>query len=105
MTPSPDYIGYAYGAFVAIGGMIGYLKASSLPSLLAGTISGSLIALGAYRYQHKGKPDLILAISSLLMVSMGKRFLNSKKLMPAGITSALSFAMVIRYGMKLLQKS
>ncbi|EGG09055.1 uncharacterized protein MELLADRAFT_104315 [Melampsora larici-populina 98AG31] len=102
-SQTTDYLGVAYALFVAGGGLIGYLKASSVPSLIAGGGSGALIGLGAYRAQVHGKPDLVFAVSLALSIFMGKRFLNSGKLMPAGITSIVSIAMAIRYGLRLLK--
>ncbi|KNZ50304.1 hypothetical protein VP01_44g12 [Puccinia sorghi] len=87
MHNTPDYLGYAYGFLVATGGIMGFVKASSVPSLVAGTVSGGLIALGAHRYQQKGKPDLIFGMSVMLTLLMGKRFLASRKMMPAGMTT------------------
>ncbi|POV97081.1 hypothetical protein PSTT_15279 [Puccinia striiformis] len=87
MQTSPDYLGLAYGCLVAMGGIMGFVKASSVPSLVAGTVSGGLIALGAHRYQQKGKPDLIFGMSVMLSLLMGKRFLASRKMMPAGMTT------------------
>ncbi|KAI7935444.1 hypothetical protein MJO28_016315 [Puccinia striiformis f. sp. tritici] len=88
MQTSPDYLGLAYGCLVAMGGIMGFVKASSVPSLVAGTVSGGLIALGAHRYQQKGKPDLIFGMSVMLSLLMGKRFLASRKMMPAGMTTS-----------------
>ncbi|KAH9823917.1 transmembrane proteins 14C-domain-containing protein [Melampsora americana] len=102
-SQSIDYLGLAYALFVAGGGLIGYLKASSLPSLIAGGGSGALIGLGAYRSQVYGKPDLVFAVSIALSIFMGKRFLNSGKLMPSGLTSIVSIVMSIRYGIRLLK--
>ncbi|OAV90018.1 hypothetical protein PTTG_05136 [Puccinia triticina 1-1 BBBD Race 1] len=82
--------GSAYGFLVATGGIMGFVKASSVPSLLAGTVSGGLIALGAHRYQQKGKPDLIFAMSVILALLMGNKFAASRKMMPAGITAVES---------------
>ncbi|WAQ92817.1 hypothetical protein PtA15_17A299 [Puccinia triticina] len=92
----------AYGFLVATGGIMGFVKASSVPSLLAGTVSGGLIALGAHRYQQKGKPDLIFAMSVILALLMGNKFAASRKMMPAGITASLSLVMAVRYGLKML---
>ena len=43
-----DYPGYGYGAAVALGGLMGYLKKKSVPSLMAGVAFGSLAMFGAY---------------------------------------------------------
>jgi uncharacterized membrane protein (UPF0136 family) len=43
-----DYLGYAFGALVAAGGAMGYVKKRSVPSLVAGLTFGGLAAAGAY---------------------------------------------------------
>ncbi|KAH9446654.1 hypothetical protein Pst134EA_030564 [Puccinia striiformis f. sp. tritici] len=44
MQTSPDYLGLAYGCLVAMGGIMGFVKASSVPSLVAGTVSGKPVS-------------------------------------------------------------
>lgn len=86
-----------YSALVLIGGMIGYNQAHSLPSLIAGTISGLLLlacAIGMFR-----KSILALAISvvisALLMFFFAYRFVLTAKFMPAGMMAILSLATVL----------
>ena len=43
-----DYPGFLFGAAVAAGGAMGYVKKRSVPSLVAGLAFGSLAAAGAY---------------------------------------------------------
>ena len=43
-----DYLGFLFGAAVAAGGAMGYVKKRSVPSLVAGLAFGSLAAVGAY---------------------------------------------------------
>ena len=43
-----DYLGYGFGALVAAGGAMGYVKKRSIPSLVAGLSFGALAAFGAY---------------------------------------------------------
>ena len=43
-----DYPGFAYGGAVALGGIMGYVKKRSIPSLVAGVAFGSLALFGAY---------------------------------------------------------
>ena len=43
-----DYLGIAFGAVVAAGGAMGYVKKRSVPSLVAGLAFGGLAVVGAY---------------------------------------------------------
>lgn len=43
-----DVISAGYAALVATGGIIGYVKAGSIPSLAAGLTFGSILGVGAY---------------------------------------------------------
>ena len=47
-TMSSDYLGYTFGAVVAAGGAMGYVKKRSVPSLMAGLVFGGLAMAGAY---------------------------------------------------------
>ncbi|XP_043920909.1 transmembrane protein 14C [Protopterus annectens] len=100
-----DWIGFGYAALVASGGVLGYVKAGSVPSLAAGLLFGSLAGLGAYQLSQNPKNVwLSLAASGTLAGVMGFRFYNSGKLMPAGIIAGASALMVARLGMKMLSK-
>ena len=46
-TMPVDYLGYMFGAVVAAGGAMGYVKKRSVPSLVAGLAFGGLVAIGA----------------------------------------------------------
>ncbi|GAA5802882.1 transmembrane protein 14C-like protein [Helicostylum pulchrum] len=93
-----DVIGYCYGLIVLSGGAIGYLKAGSIMSLLAGAIFGFLAAYGAYL----DSKVLALVTSLLLLSVMGPKFYRGRKFMPAGLVTILSIIMAIRYGMTLV---
>ncbi|KAF1806755.1 transmembrane proteins 14C-domain-containing protein [Mucor lusitanicus] len=98
-----DIAGYAYGLTVFAGGLIGYIKAQSAMSLLAGSLFGALACLGAYQTSNNPKNvTLALIVSLLLLYVMGGRFYRGRKFMPAGLVSLLSLIMVIRYAMRLL---
>ncbi|KAI9558086.1 hypothetical protein GHT06_014839 [Daphnia sinensis] len=101
--PSTDFLTYGYAALVATGGIIGYVKAGSIPSLGMGLLFGSLIGLGAY--QTSNNPNnyyTALGTSIALGGFMGKRFLDSGKMMPAGLIAAVSLLMVARFGARAL---
>ena len=96
-----DLIAYAYAAAVTAGGLIGYLKKGSVMSGAAGVIVGSLAGVGAYQTsQNPANYYLSLGVSGVMTGVMGSRFINSGKVMPAGLVAALSLAMVVRYGLR-----
>ncbi|CDQ97863.1 unnamed protein product, partial [Oncorhynchus mykiss] len=83
---SQDWIGYSYAALVWAGGIMGYVKAGSVTSLVAGLFFGFLAGLGAYLMSQNPKDvRLSLGTSGTLAIVMGMRFLNSWKFMPAGL--------------------
>lgn len=94
-----DYLSFTYAAAVAVGGVVGYVKAGSVPSLCAGLLFGSLLGFGAYQLSvNPGNYYLTLGTSSVLGGIMGMRFLNSGKFMPPGLITVMSLAMVARLG-------
>ncbi|KAJ6630493.1 Transmembrane protein, partial [Pseudolycoriella hygida] len=101
-----DYVSFAFAAVVAIGGIIGYVKAQSTPSLIAGLIFGVILAVGAYLNSPKlfsnANSYLLLITCFVLGSFMGCRFYNSKKFMPAGLIALLSTALVIRFIVELI---
>ncbi|XP_033841816.1 transmembrane protein 14C isoform X1 [Periophthalmus magnuspinnatus] len=102
---SVDWVGYGYAALVATGGIVGYVKAGSVPSLGAGLLFGGLAGLGAY--QISNDPNNIwvsLGTAGTLSAVMGKRFYGSRKLFPAGVMAGASLLMVGKLGLTLLQK-
>lgn len=92
-----DILGFAYAATVAAGGIMGYAKAGSIPSLGAGLIFGSILGFGAYQLsQDPSNYALMLGTTSTLGTLMGYRFYNSRKFMPAGLVFSLSVGMVAK---------
>ncbi|XP_015244741.1 PREDICTED: transmembrane protein 14C-like isoform X1 [Cyprinodon variegatus] len=102
---SVDWIGYGYATLVASGGVVGYVKAGSVPSLAAGLLFGGLAGFGAYQISNDPKNIWVsLATSGALSAVMGKRFYGSRKFMPAGLMAGASLLMVGKLGLTLLQK-
>ncbi|XP_048255688.1 transmembrane protein 14C-like isoform X2 [Haliotis rufescens] len=99
-----DIISFAYAATIAAGGVLGYVKAGSMPSLAMGVACGAVMGVGAYQTTNDPKNvSLSLATSALLTGVMGYRFISSGKFMPAGMVASLSLLMLMRYGYRLTQ--
>ncbi|XP_017551666.1 transmembrane protein 14C isoform X1 [Pygocentrus nattereri] len=100
-----DWAGYGYAALVASGGVLGYVKAGSVPSLAAGVLFGGLAGFGAYQISQNPKNIWVsLATSGTLAAIMGNRFYNSRKIMPAGIVAGASILMLVKLAFGVLQK-
>ncbi|XP_034183383.1 transmembrane protein 14 homolog [Osmia lignaria lignaria] len=92
-----DVYGYVYAATVAAGGILGYVKAHSIPSLSAGLLFGSVLGYGAYQTsQDPTNIKLSVATSLVLGGIMAYRYQATGKLMPAGIIAVCSALMVVR---------
>ena len=86
----------AYGALVLVGGIFGYVKAKSIPSLISGLIFGITLLVVGYgiRQGHQSDIKIAAGLAGLLAVIMGIRFAKSKKFMPAGMLTVLSAVVV-----------
>ncbi|XP_032420877.1 transmembrane protein 14C-like [Xiphophorus hellerii] len=102
-----DWIGFGYALFVSAGGVIGYAKAGSITSLVAGIVFGLAAAVGVYlTSQNPRNVWLSLGTAGTLAVVMGLRFVNSWKFMPAGLMTLASVLMLTRiiFGMLKLRQ-
>jgi uncharacterized membrane protein (UPF0136 family) len=81
-----------FGILTIAGGILGYVKAGSVASIIAGSISGVLLLLGAFVLpEHRLAGLLIVFIISLLLaVQFIPKFLRTGRVMPAGMMSILS---------------
>lgn len=86
-----------FGLLTIVGGVIGYVKAGSTASLIAGSVSG--IALIVAAWLLPGNLALGLAIAGLVSILLAGRFIpaymKTGQMMPAGLMSALSVIGVI----------
>ena len=84
-----------------IGGVAGYLKTGSMPSLVAGVGIGGLYAFGGWQI-NRGSADLGHRINTaaalLLAGAMGPRYLTTRKLWPAGIMAVAGLASAVYEG-------
>ncbi len=86
---------YVFGCFTIIGGVIGYVKAKSLASLIAGSISGALLLVAGWLIAQSGnasRPGVFLAlgVSAALALRFGKAYRTTKKVFPALVITLLS---------------
>jgi uncharacterized membrane protein (UPF0136 family) len=82
-----------YAVLLGVGGLIGYLKAGSRPSLIAGSISAlaALGALGLSAANHRMGVPLGLLLSITLFVLFGYRYAaKTRKFMPSGLLAIAS---------------
>uniref|UniRef100_A0A8C1F7C5 Transmembrane protein 14C n=2 Tax=Cyprinus carpio TaxID=7962 RepID=A0A8C1F7C5_CYPCA len=101
-----DWFGYGYAALITIGGIVGYVKAGSVMSLVAGLMFGIAAFVGAHQMSKNDKDIWVsLGTCGSLTALMGVRFLSSWKIMPAGLMAGASLLMFLRIGVKVLQNS
>ncbi len=87
----------AYGAVVLGGGVMGWVKARSTPSLVAGLVFGVALIVDAFLFTAQPYIAAVLALvlPGLLAAIMGVRFAKSRKFMPAGMIAALSLVALV----------
>jgi len=95
MIPWPVLLLYIYGILLIVGGLMGYMKAKSMPSLVAGLVCGFLALLLGYRYTWHFAPHAALILSLVLIFLMGRRYLRTRKPMPALLIVVLSVVVAV----------
>jgi uncharacterized membrane protein (UPF0136 family) len=75
----------ALAVMCLLGGIMGFVKAKSKASLIAGSISAVLLGASFAVSRFQSTPGLIAAIvvAALLEIHFGRSYLKSKKPMPA----------------------
>ncbi len=74
---------------------MGYVKAKSLPSLIAGGVCGVIALLLGYYYPWHFAPHAALLLSLFLLIIMGRRYLRTRKPMPALLIVILSLIVAV----------
>lgn len=89
--PIAQYTLLAAGVLVAIGGIIGFVKAKSKPSLISGVASGILLGVCYYVTQSDINTGLIagFVLLTVLDIVFSIRFGKTKKFMPSGMMIAI----------------
>ncbi|KXZ54133.1 hypothetical protein GPECTOR_5g233 [Gonium pectorale] len=109
MAPSGEvHLDLAFAALTTFGGVMGYVRKKSLPSLIGGLAFGLAYGASAYIIQTH---DALLghqvgaATSAVMAALMGKRFASSRKVMPAGMLAGSGLAGLIYHAHKARQWS
>jgi uncharacterized membrane protein (UPF0136 family) len=87
-----------YALLLAAGGLVGFLKAGSRPSLVAGLVSGVLVAgcaaLVVVKQPMAGRA-LGMTLALLLGVFFGYRYALKPKFMPSGLMTVVSILVLV----------
>ena len=81
-----------YGLLALVGGIIGFIKAGSMASLIAGSISGILIIVSTLAY-IRGRVAGYYALLTITVLVGGwflKGYLTTGKIFPAAVMTLLS---------------
>ena len=86
-----------FGVLTIAGGIVGYVKAGSMASIIAGSITGVLLLVAAFLLPEHRAAGLATAfiISLLLAAQFVPKFLRTGRVMPAGMMSILSVIGII----------
>jgi uncharacterized membrane protein (UPF0136 family) len=86
-----------YGAVSVVGGILGYVRAGSTPSLVAGSLAGVLLLVtGAVVAAHRGWGlVLAVAVSVALVGRFLPAYLRTRSVWPALIIAALGAATIV----------
>jgi uncharacterized membrane protein (UPF0136 family) len=86
-----------FGVLTIAGGVVGYVKAASVASIIAGSITGVLLLVAAFLLPEHRAIGLATAfiISLLLAAQFVPKFIRTGKIMPAGMMSILSVIGII----------
>ena len=95
---------FVFGALALAGGVLGFVKARSRASLIAGAASGALLLVAGYLVTS-GRLQAGLILGVVLSVALAARFvpgfLRTRKAMPAGMMALLSVGGIVVTGLAL----
>jgi uncharacterized membrane protein (UPF0136 family) len=97
-----------FGVLTIAGGVMGFVKAGSRASLIAGGVSGALLLLAGYLV---GAGNLVaglvlgLVLSLALAGQFAPKFFRTRKVMPAGMMAVLGIVGIAVTALGLLQRS
>ena len=87
----------AYGILAIAGGIFGYVKAQSLPSLISGVVSGGLLVAGGVgQAQGQGWGWMLsTGVTIALIMVFTLRLWKTQKVMPAGLMLGAGIAALL----------
>jgi uncharacterized membrane protein (UPF0136 family) len=90
------YILAIYGTLLFLGGIIGFVKSGSKPSIIMGSLSALALAFCIWAIKKEKKEGYFFAtaISGLLSLFFTYRFYLTGALMPAGLMATLSWTVL-----------
>ena len=96
LGPAKTYF-IIFGLLTIAGGILGFVRAGSTPSLIAGSIAGILLLVGAFLLPGNVVAGLLIAglISLLLAGRFVPAFMRTGDWMPAGMIAILSVIGII----------
>jgi uncharacterized membrane protein (UPF0136 family) len=90
---------FIFGAFTVIGGIMGYMKAKSTASLVAGGVSGALLIIAGWLLATQPESPAGLIVGVIVSAALAGRFvpnyLTKKVLFPGGVMALLSIASIV----------
>jgi uncharacterized membrane protein (UPF0136 family) len=91
LEPAKIYF-LVFGVLTIAGGIIGYVKAGSVVSVVAGAITGILLLVAGWILPQHREIGLILGLftSAVLAGQFIPRAFRTRRLVPAGVMSVLS---------------
>lgn len=94
---------WIYAALMLVGGVVGYIQAHSIPSLISGVVFSTLLFGSGFLMFKEKKIGYVFALTlvCLLTVFFSYRFASTEKFMPAGLMTIISAAV----GIALLTKN
>lgn len=86
-----------YGLIVLGGGLMGFIKAQSVPSLIMGGFTGALLLVMAWGIWNACKYSywFAFAISVFLGAFFGYRYWSTMAFMPAGLMAVISLVVAL----------
>jgi len=90
-----------YAVLVLAGGVFGFLKAASRPSLIGGVVGGLALLVAAWglgRHQSWGLP-VALPLTVALLVFFSFRYVRTRAFMPGGLMAILSLLALVGEGL------